>query len=206
MFGRKLFSNSSRDDASRIKVGVGAYYGLDGLEVGDGGSICATDEGFAVSSETSLDHRDYLVPVVGEPSSSTCFIELTTLEGGEEPSSVLGLKVLDKVDERVNLPGGLWVLGVVAKANAKHAKDATGLAERLPIFFPNGHRAKRKGGLDRGEVFETLTIIFILEACVTEKGANSLSATTKVEISELTGHMILKFFKNLFIYTIRRQA
>ena len=123
------------------------------------------------------------------------------MEGREEPSSVLGLKVLDKVDERVNLPGGLWVLGVVAKANAKHAKDATGLAELLPIFFPNGQRAKRKntGGLDHGEVFETLTIIFILEACVTEKGANSLGATTKVEISELTGHMILKSLKIIYI-------
>ena len=98
-----------------------------------------------MACETSLNHRDYLVPVVGEPLVGTfSSFKLTTLEGGEEPAGELGLKVLDKVDDRVNLPGDLGIRCVVAKADAKHAKDAAGLAELLSIFFPNGHGAKRK--------------------------------------------------------------
>ena len=155
-----------------------------------------------MTCETSLNHRDNLVPVVSKPLLSTGFIKLTTLKGGEEPAGELGLKVLDKVDERVNLPGGLGVRCVVTKSNAKHAKNTTGLAVLLTIFFPNGHGAKRKntGGLERGEGFKALTIIFIFEVCVAEKSADSSSASIKVEIGELTGHLILKSLKIIYIH------
>ena len=155
-----------------------------------------------MAGETSLNHRDDLVPVVSEPLLSTFLIELTTLEGGEEEAGELGLKVLDKVDKRVNLPGDLGVRCVVAKADAEHAKDATGLAVLLAILFPNGHGAKRKGarGLERGEGFKALTIIFVFEVCVTEKSADSTSASIEVEVSELTGHLILKSLKIIYIH------
>ena len=187
-----MFTNGRGNDASRIEVRVGADHSLDGLEVGNGGSIRAANKGFAVLGEASLNHRDYFVPVLGEPRSSTCFIELAALEAGEDVAGELGLKILDKVDERVNLPGDCGVLSVVSKANTKHAKDTARLAVLLSILFPNGHGAERESCLQLGKSLETLTIILILEAGVTEKGANSFSTTTEVEVSELTWHLILK--------------
>ena len=197
MLGCELLLNGCGDDASGIKFRVGAHHSLDSLEVSNSRSVCAANERFAVGCETSINHRDHFVPVVGNPlvSTFTCF-KLTTLDGGEEPAGELGLKILDKVDDRVNRPSGIGVSSVVAKADAKHAKDAAGLAVLNAIFFPNGHRTKRKRCLEGGEAFKALTIIFILEVSVTQKSANTSSASIKVEISELTGHLILKSLKN----------
>ena len=118
MLGCKLSTNRLRDDAGRVKVGVRTHHTLDGFEVSYRWSVSAAYKGLAMTSETSLDHRDHFVPEVSEPSSSTCFIKLTTDEGGLEPAGVLGLKVLDKVDERVYLPGDLRVRCIVSKADA----------------------------------------------------------------------------------------
>ena len=91
LLGRELLSNARWDDASRIKVRVGGHHSLDSLEVSNGRSVSAANEGLSVTCETSFNHRDHLVPVVSEPLLSTCFIKLTTLEGWEEPASELWL-------------------------------------------------------------------------------------------------------------------
>ena len=175
------------------------------LEVGDGGSGRASNPRLAVAGKSALDDGQYLVPVLGEPLLSALnSAGLSAHDGRLDIGNELAHMVLDEVENGVNGPGGHGVLGVVAKTDAEHAQDGVRLGHADAVFLPNRHGAKRVLWvlLDAGKLLEREAVVLVLEVGVEEKSANGLTATTHVEVVQLSWH----FFRFYFICDKLRQT
>ena len=116
----------------RVSIDHGVYLGKDGrrhgaglvlrndsnawleaLEVGDGGSIGASDKVHAVSGKPSLHNCDDLAPEVCDPSIASRLVTRATNPGRSNVTGILLHIVFSKVDYGVDGPGRRGILSIV---------------------------------------------------------------------------------------------
>ena len=115
--------NAGRDNSGGVDVEADGG-ASEQLEVSDGGSVCAGDEGLAVHLKTLLHNVEHFLPVsFVSPLSASLVGEGLAQNAGEEVSVEPVHCVLTEVDHGVDGVDGLGVFRVVAKSDAESAKD-----------------------------------------------------------------------------------
>ena len=125
------------DHASGVEVAERDSGAVHGLEIGNGGSVCASDERLIVLVQTVSNHAhvflpevvDYLLAISGWCLSLHAWAHVS-LEGRHHRLNV----VTDGIDG----VGFQRVLGVVTVSDAEHTKDGVALDHLVAVFLPDG--------------------------------------------------------------------